>query len=134
MCFDHNLTQAKNSELQFQSKRVRIRQLARRVSRDGTHASGIGNEFGRTALDNRDTHRPQGGRAGSGRHAPGRRFWAGGVVSPGCAPASSPGREPDAPSYDARVLTGGGLVAVILLDGQSYTLRITRAGKLILTK
>ena len=38
------------------------------------------------------------------------------------------------PVHDARELTGGGSTAVILLDGKSYVLRITRAGKLILTK
>ena len=38
------------------------------------------------------------------------------------------------PVHDARVLTAGGTTAVILLDGKSYVLRITRAGKLILTK
>ncbi|WP_207901922.1 hemin uptake protein HemP [Rhodovulum euryhalinum] len=39
-----------------------------------------------------------------------------------------------APVHDARILTGGGTTAVIVLDGSAYTLRITRAGKLILTK
>lgn len=38
------------------------------------------------------------------------------------------------PVHDARVLTGGGQLAGIVLDDQLYTLRITRAGKLILTK
>ncbi len=38
------------------------------------------------------------------------------------------------PSHDARNLTEGGTQAQIDLDGQIYTLRITRAGKLILTK
>ena len=38
------------------------------------------------------------------------------------------------PLHDARVLTEGGSLARILLDGQVYSLRITRAGKLILTK
>ncbi|SLN66806.1 hypothetical protein AQS8620_03104 [Aquimixticola soesokkakensis] len=38
------------------------------------------------------------------------------------------------PSHDARRLTGDDGRANILLDGQIYTLRITRAGKLILTK
>jgi hemin uptake protein HemP len=38
------------------------------------------------------------------------------------------------PSHDARDLTAGGTQAQIQLDGQVYTLRITRAGKLILTK
>ncbi|WP_081532742.1 hemin uptake protein HemP [Rhodovulum sp. P5] len=38
------------------------------------------------------------------------------------------------PTHDARILTGGGTCAVIVLDGIPYTLRITRAGKLILTK
>ncbi len=40
----------------------------------------------------------------------------------------------DMPRYDARDLIRNGVKAEILLDGQSYTLRITRAGKLILTK
>ncbi|WP_293441175.1 hemin uptake protein HemP [Planktotalea sp.] len=38
------------------------------------------------------------------------------------------------PSYSARDLTEGADQAHIILDGQTYTLRITRAGKLILTK
>jgi|GEM_PF-163476 len=38
------------------------------------------------------------------------------------------------PLHDARVLTQGGAQARIALDGQVYALRITRAGKLILTK
>ncbi|MGY6704541.1 hemin uptake protein HemP [Roseinatronobacter sp.] len=38
------------------------------------------------------------------------------------------------PSHDAALLTNGGATAHILLDGQLYTLRITRARKLILTK
>jgi hemin uptake protein HemP len=40
----------------------------------------------------------------------------------------------EAACHDARVLTDGGQIAYIVLDGQTYTLRITRAGKLILTK
>lgn len=38
------------------------------------------------------------------------------------------------PVHDARKLTSGGSLAQIVLDGQVYALRITRAGKLILTK
>lgn len=38
------------------------------------------------------------------------------------------------PLHDARWLTGGGPAAEIALDGKTYTLRITRQGKLILTK
>lgn len=38
------------------------------------------------------------------------------------------------PAYDARVLTSEGNLASILLDGQVYTLRITKQNKLILTK
>ncbi|EYD77350.1 hypothetical protein Rumeso_01057 [Rubellimicrobium mesophilum DSM 19309] len=38
------------------------------------------------------------------------------------------------PTHDARDLTGPTGLARIVLDGQAYTLRITRAGKLILTK
>ncbi|TCP42901.1 hemin uptake protein HemP [Rhodovulum marinum] len=41
---------------------------------------------------------------------------------------------PPLPAHDARVLTGGGVCARIVLDGTAYTLRITRGGKLILTK
>lgn len=38
------------------------------------------------------------------------------------------------PVHAARDLTAGGAKACILLDGAAYELRITRAGKLILTK
>ena len=38
------------------------------------------------------------------------------------------------PLHDANALTQGGRVARIHLNGQFYALRITRAGKLILTK
>ena len=38
------------------------------------------------------------------------------------------------PLYDANDLTKGGGLAKIKLQDQIYTLRITRAGKLILTK
>ena len=38
------------------------------------------------------------------------------------------------PVHDATDLTQGGATAVILLGTQAYTLRITRQGKLILTK
>ena len=49
--------------------------------------------------------------------------------------AENAGAEPDAPPvHDARSLTAGGPTAVIELDGTPYTLRITRQGKLILTK
>ncbi|MEI4234101.1 hemin uptake protein HemP [Roseovarius sp. D22-M7] len=40
----------------------------------------------------------------------------------------------DTACHDARELTAGSSTALIVLDGQIYTLRITRAGKLILTK
>ncbi len=38
------------------------------------------------------------------------------------------------PTYAAKDLTEGGDLAQIVLDDQTYTLRVTRAGKLILTK
>lgn len=41
---------------------------------------------------------------------------------------------PVQPRHSAQELTKGGDTAHILLNGQTYTLRITRAGKLILTK
>lgn len=43
-------------------------------------------------------------------------------------------RDTDVPTYDARALIPDGVQARIILDGQVYTLRITRAGKLLLTK
>lgn len=38
------------------------------------------------------------------------------------------------PVHDARALTSGDNTAMIVLDDKAYCLRITRAGKLILTK
>lgn len=38
------------------------------------------------------------------------------------------------PVHDARRLVGKEATALIVLDEKTYTLRITRAGKLILTK
>ena len=43
-------------------------------------------------------------------------------------------RRDNPPAHDARILTEGGCEAHILLDGTLYVLRITRLGKLILTK
>ncbi|HDR28049.1 hemin uptake protein HemP [Rhodovulum sp.] len=55
-----------------------------------------------------------------------------------CVRAGEAGGKDDAgarvPEHDARWLTGGGSSAVIRLNGMDYLLRITRAGKLILTK
>lgn len=48
--------------------------------------------------------------------------------------AATPAPLPAPPCHDARRLTGPQGLATILLDGQAYQLRITRAGKLILTK
>lgn len=70
-------------------------------------------------------------------HSDPRRLLAEGA---GLAPSPRDGMPPyrmaleAAPLHDARVLTGGGVQARIALDGQVYALRITRAGKLILTK
>ena len=41
---------------------------------------------------------------------------------------------PVPPRHEAEALTAGGQLATIVLNDQIYTLRITRAGKLILTK
>ena len=38
------------------------------------------------------------------------------------------------PTYDARDLIADGATAQLVHDGQNYILRITRTGKLILTK
>lgn len=49
------------------------------------------------------------------------------------APSAAPAPD-SAPTHEATVLTAGGAVAHIHLNGQTYALRITRQGKLILTK
>ncbi|MBD3765348.1 MAG: hemin uptake protein HemP [Rhodobacterales bacterium] len=49
------------------------------------------------------------------------------------APTALP-RDEGWPLHDALRLTQGGTQARIVLNGQVYALRITRAGKLILTK
>ena len=49
------------------------------------------------------------------------------------APRFAPAAD-DRPVHDARALTEGGNEAEIRLDGVRYVLRITRQGKLILTK
>ncbi|MFW5655667.1 MAG: hemin uptake protein HemP [Roseicyclus sp.] len=54
-------------------------------------------------------------------------------TTPSSAQASSM-LSPGQPVHDARHLTGDEGTAFILLDGKTYTLRITKAGKLILTK
>ena len=51
------------------------------------------------------------------------------VPTPTSAPQAMP-----VETYDARDLIKNGVQASIVLDGQVYCLRITRAGKLILTK
>lgn len=50
------------------------------------------------------------------------------------ATAAPAPRAGNLPIHDARALTGAAGQATILLGDQAYTLRITRAGKLILTK
>jgi hemin uptake protein HemP len=54
------------------------------------------------------------------------------VVEP--RPARQPVDRDPRPVHDARALTSNGVDAEIVLDGQRYLLRITRQGKLILTK
>ncbi len=51
-----------------------------------------------------------------------------------CSAEIRQGLHRDLPVHDALELTGGGDLAVIRLGDQHYTLRVTRAGKLILTK
>jgi hemin uptake protein HemP len=55
-------------------------------------------------------------------------------TAPGAAATPPQAPRDGAPLHDARILTQGGVQARIALDGQVYALRITRAGKLILTK
>jgi len=47
---------------------------------------------------------------------------------------TQPAPAADLDAYDARALVKNGVQARIMLDDQAYVLRITRAGKLILTK
>ncbi|MDQ2066697.1 hemin uptake protein HemP [Xinfangfangia sp. CPCC 101601] len=56
------------------------------------------------------------------------------AASPSALHAAAPKLFGTEPCHDARVLTGGGNSARILLGDQVYALRITKAGKLILTK
>lgn len=55
-------------------------------------------------------------------------------ASPLPKPATAPRLAEHIPCYDARDMLGDSPQARITLDNQSYVLRITRAGKLILTK
>lgn len=48
--------------------------------------------------------------------------------------ATEPDPETTAPVHDALRLTAGGVTALIRHQDQTWTLRITRQGKLILTK
>ncbi|MGR3434501.1 MAG: hemin uptake protein HemP [Shimia sp.] len=48
--------------------------------------------------------------------------------------AARPEADDAVPTYDAREMLGASPTGRIVLDGQVYVLRITRAGKLILTK
>lgn len=56
------------------------------------------------------------------------------MTCPLCSSPAKPDTQDGFPLYDARALIGDGVMAKLVLDGQIYTLRITRAGKLILTK
>ncbi len=47
---------------------------------------------------------------------------------------AAPVKRDEAPEHDARTITEGGNEARILLGDTAYVLRITRLGKLILTK
>lgn len=55
------------------------------------------------------------------------------IAHPLALDRASEATSPD-PAYDARMLVGRDATARIVLDSKIYTLRITRAGKLILTK
>lgn len=50
------------------------------------------------------------------------------------APARRVALPPEVPCHEALALTNGGALAGIELNGQVYALRITRQGRLILTK
>lgn len=53
---------------------------------------------------------------------------------PLCTNSSDQTSQENCPLYDVRTLITQGALAKLVLDGQTYVLRITRAGKLILTK
>lgn len=55
-------------------------------------------------------------------------------AQPRPAPTGKSADRVQRPEHDARGLTCGGAEARIVLDGTAYVLRITRLGKLILTK
>jgi hemin uptake protein HemP len=57
-----------------------------------------------------------------------------GLHAPRLAPVTLPAPISALPRHEALSLTEGGTQAQIVLNGQVYSLRITRAGKLILTK
>lgn len=91
--------------------------------------------LGRMARGTTD-ERPQGDadrsapiHAGSARAEPLRTGCGG--PGPGCPESECAA---PVPRHDARALTAGGNTVHICLDGIAYTLRITRNGKLILTK
>lgn len=56
------------------------------------------------------------------------------TINPSDFPSLPHIRLPQVPVHDATALTDGGNQALIALGDQLYNLRITRAGKLILTK
>ncbi|MEL6533042.1 MAG: hemin uptake protein HemP [Pseudomonadota bacterium] len=56
------------------------------------------------------------------------------MQSPDTNTANALPLRPGQPVHDARALIGEDGTATILLDDKAYVLRITRAGKLILTK
>lgn len=56
------------------------------------------------------------------------------MPAPAIAPAPTASGKFDAPQFDARMMTAGGNTAEIMLDDNTYTLRITKSGRLILTK
>ncbi len=49
-------------------------------------------------------------------------------------PVSPVAKAADMPAYSVRELMQGGAQVQLILDNAVYTLRVTRAGKLILTK
>lgn len=53
---------------------------------------------------------------------------------PLCSGDLKPASQDACPLLDVRALITDGSLAKLVLDGQTYVLRITRAGKLILTK
>lgn len=82
----------------------------------------------------RDAPWPAGTGIGAGPDAAGGGQRLGTPSAPSAPDGRAGAAEAAGPSYDVRALLRQGRSAQLVLDGRAYALRITRAGKLILTR